>query len=109
MIATAIKKRICSKKKPSKYSAEQIADYVAKYCDYRTYFVLIDKPRHNKMTIKEAYMAMQYFLEQFYDRTGSDDVGGLLGDMLLTDNEETMDPGIWNDWIEAVKKVKPEQ
>ena len=28
-----------------------------------------------KMTIKEAYMAMQYFLEQFYDRTGSDDVG----------------------------------
>ena len=62
-----------------------------------------------KMTIKEAYMAMQYFLEQFYDRTGSDDVGGLLGDMLLTDNEETMDPGIWNDWIEAVKKVKPEQ
>ena len=27
------------------------------------------------MTIKEAYMAMQYFLEQFYDRTGSDDVG----------------------------------
>ncbi len=39
------------------------------------------------MTIKEAYMAMQYFLEQFYDRTGSDDVGGLLGDMLLTDKE----------------------
>ena len=40
-----------------------------------------------KMTIKEAYMAMQYFLEQFYDRTGSDDVGGLLGDMLLTDKQ----------------------
>ena len=29
--------------------------------------------------------------------------------MLLTENEETMDPGIWNDWIEAVKKVKLEQ
>ena len=29
--------------------------------------------------------------------------------MLLTDNEETMDSGIWNDWIEAVKKVKSEQ
>lgn len=54
-------------------------------------------------------MAMQYFLEQFYERTGSDDIGGLLGDMLLTDNEETMDPGIWNDCIEAVKKVKLEQ
>lgn len=54
-------------------------------------------------------MAMQYFLEQFYERTGSDDIGGLLGDMLLTDNEETMDPGIWNDWTEAVKKVKLEQ
>lgn len=42
------------KEKTSEYSAEQIADYVAKYCDYRTYFVLIDKPRYNKMTIKEA-------------------------------------------------------
>jgi len=58
------------------------------------------------MTIKEAYIAMQYFLEQFYERTGSDDVGGLLGDMTLINDEQTMDPATWNDWINAVKKMK---
>ena len=30
------------------------------------------------MTEYEVFMAMQYFLEQFYERTGSDDVGALL-------------------------------
>jgi len=58
------------------------------------------------MTIKEAYIAMQYFLEQFYERTGSDDVGGLLGDMTLIDDKQTMDSAAWNDWINAVKKMK---
>lgn len=56
------------------------------------------------MTNQEAYIAMIYFLEQFYERTGSDDVGGLLGDMILTGNEETMDPALWDDWIHAIKK-----
>lgn len=42
------------------------------------------------MPDKEAYIVMIYFLEQFYERTGSDDVGGLLGDMMLIDNEQTM-------------------
>lgn len=61
------------------------------------------------MTKEEAYMAMVYFLEEFYERTGSDDVGGLLGGMILTDHEQTMDPAIWHDWIHAVKKMESEQ
>lgn len=56
MIASAIKKKICSKKKPSAYSAEQIADYIAKYCDHTTICVLINNPRYNKMAIKEALL-----------------------------------------------------
>ena len=56
------------------------------------------------MTNQEAYIAMIYFLEQFYERTGSDDVGGLLGDMILTGNEETMDTALLDDWIHAIKK-----
>ncbi|MDE6627057.1 MAG: hypothetical protein K2K56_11895 [Lachnospiraceae bacterium] len=62
-----------------------------------------------KMTNQEAYIAMIYFLEQFYERTGSDDVGELLGDMILTGNEETMDPALWNDWLQAVKKMELER
>ncbi len=58
------------------------------------------------MTTREAYIAMIYFLEQIYERTGSDDVGGLLGSMILTGNEETMDPALWNDWLDAVKKME---
>ncbi len=61
------------------------------------------------MTEYEAFMAMQYFLEQFYERTGSDDVGALLGDMLFLESGETMDPAAWEDWIIAVKKAKSEQ
>ena len=49
------------------------------------------------MTEYEAFMAMQYFLEQFYERTGSDDVGALLGDMLFLESGETMDPAAWED------------
>ena len=44
------------------------------------------------MTEYEVFMAMQYFLEQFYERTGSDDVGALLGDMLFLESGKTMDP-----------------
>ena len=61
------------------------------------------------MTKQEAYIAMIYFLEQYNERTGSDDVGVLLGDMILIGNEETMDPALWNDWLDAVKKMKLEK
>lgn len=60
------------------------------------------------MTSKEAYKAMILFLEQFFERTGSDDIAVLLGGMMLIDDEETMDPAMWNDWIKAVKEVKEE-
>ena len=61
------------------------------------------------MTEYEVFMAMQYFLEQFYERTGSDDVGALLGDMLFLESGKTMDPAAWEDWLIAVKKAKSGQ
>lgn len=60
------------------------------------------------MNNKQAYLAMKYFLETFYERTGSDDVGELLGNMILIDDELTMDPAVWEDWMEAVEKAKEE-
>jgi hypothetical protein len=35
------------------------------------------------LTKEQAFKAMVIFLERFYERTQSDDVGGLLGDMML--------------------------
>ena len=38
---------------------------------------------------KQAFRAMVIFLEEFYDRTQSDDVGGLLGDLMIMEDETT--------------------
>ena len=45
------------------------------------------------------------FLEEFYNRTQSDDVGGLLGDLILLKDGSTADPAAWYDWVECVEKV----
>ena len=51
------------------------------------------------LTIEESYKVMIDFLEKYYERTKSDDVGGLLGDMMLLGNGLTADPASWNDWL----------
>lgn len=58
---------------------------------------------------EEAYRAMILFLEEFYKRTGSDDVGGLLGSMMILDDGKPADPALWNDWNSVIKKIKDEQ
>ena len=54
----------------------------------------------------EAYKAMQNFLEKIYYQTKSGDIGALLGDMILLDDEKPMDAALWNDWLEAIESVK---
>ncbi len=58
-----------------------------------------------KLTARQAFEAMTLFLEGFYQRTQSDDVGGLLSDLLIADDNTTADPAAWQDWIESVQKV----
>ena len=53
------------------------------------------------MTDEQAYAAMYYFLDQYYMRTKSDDVGGLLSFMSLVEGEPA-DLAIRADWQEAV-------
>lgn len=60
----------------------------------------------NKLTLKEAFVAMRLFLEEYYQRTSSDDVGSLLGDLDFLDDGGTADPAAWEDWIECVEKVQ---
>lgn len=57
----------------------------------------------------EAYKAMQIFLEKIYNRTSSDDIGALLGDMIIQGDGKPSDVAIWDDWISAIEKAKEEK
>ncbi|NRT79461.1 hypothetical protein [Clostridium beijerinckii] len=61
------------------------------------------------LTIQEAYKSMVNFLEKYYQRTNSDDIGGLLGDIMLIDEGITADPASWDDWLESVERIKSEK
>lgn len=59
----------------------------------------------DKLTSQQAFKAMVLFLENLYERTKSDDVGGLLGDLILLNDDITADPAAWDDWMKCVNKV----
>ena len=62
----------------------------------------------DKMTIIEAYVIMYDYLDDYYEKTKSDAVGSLLGDMFLLNAEEwSTNPNTWGDWMhEAAKYIK---
>lgn len=57
------------------------------------------------LSTKDAYQAMFLFLEAHYDRTGSDELGALLGGLALDQDGQPMDPAAWTDWLNAVQEV----
>lgn len=60
-----------------------------------------------ELTIEQAYKAMFYFLEDEYNATKSDELGGLLGSLSWEIFVEPgpADPSAWEQWIEAVDKA----
>lgn len=62
-----------------------------------------------ELTKKEAYLAMFAFLDEYYNLTKSDDIGGLLGSMSLLADGHPSDPAMLEDWLEAIDKVKSNQ
>jgi hypothetical protein len=55
------------------------------------------------LTARQAFEAMELFLEKFYENTHSDDVGGLLGDLQIVGDGMPADPAAWQDWMRCVK------
>lgn len=54
-----------------------------------------------------GFKVMFRFLERYYELTGADDIGTLLGSMstnVFADGRPA-DPAIWEDWLEAVREV----
>lgn len=58
------------------------------------------------LSYKEAYLAMFEFLVELYERTQSDELGALLGDLSLLSDGTTADPAAWRDWLRCVKKAR---
>ena len=56
----------------------------------------------NTLTSLQAYSVMLCFLENYYNKTLSDDLGSLLGDLQLCDDQRPFDPAAWHDWIKAL-------
>jgi len=58
-----------------------------------------------QLTERQAFDAMVRFLEEVYHCTQSDDIGGLLSDLLIAETNETADPAAWEDWMHSVHTV----
>lgn len=61
------------------------------------------------MTDEQAFKAMVFFLERYFERTHSDDVGALLGDLQLLDDGLTADPAVWPEWLECLRLARQKQ
>ena len=57
------------------------------------------------MTREQAYRAMFSFLEKYYELSGSDDIGALLGSMNVFGDGKPADAAMWADWCKAVDTV----
>ena len=57
------------------------------------------------LTSEQAFKAMFAFLEEYYNRTGSDSVGSLLGSMNLLTDGKPVDIGMWQEWSKCVDGV----
>lgn len=59
----------------------------------------------NKLTEKQAYLAMIEFLDDYYEQTQSDGIGELLGSLQLLEDGKPADPAMWEDWLKSVEKI----
>lgn len=60
---------------------------------------------NEKLSIRQAYAAMYWYLDRYYQHTRSDEIGGLLGSMSLLQGGSPADPAIWPDWLKAVERA----
>lgn len=62
----------------------------------------MSKTTKQMLSIEEAYRAMFCFLQEYYSRTESEEIGGMLGGLAIASDGKAMDEGMWQDWNEAV-------
>lgn len=53
-----------------------------------------------------AYRSMYYYLQNYYQLTGSDEIGGMLGYMAILEDGSPADPAVREDWAKAVARAR---
>ena len=66
----------------------------------------MDKAMDDKISVKEAYVAMFSLLEELYAKYEFDQLGGLLGSLSLLPDGSPADQAIWADWINCVQRSR---
>ncbi|WP_299408346.1 hypothetical protein [Acaryochloris sp. IP29b_bin.148] len=59
----------------------------------------------DKVTVREAYLAMFEYLRCYYEHGKSDEIGGMLGDLSLLQDGESADPAVMSDFLLAMETV----
>lgn len=59
-----------------------------------------------KLNPLQAFKAMTFYLDMYYNITSSDDLGSLLGGFELFEEGGTWDPAAWHDWMDSIKKIR---
>lgn len=60
---------------------------------------------NDEIKVRDAYRAMFAFLEAYYDRSPSDELGALLSGLAPDQDGSPMDPAAWSDWLHSVNQV----
>jgi hypothetical protein len=58
------------------------------------------------LTVEQAYRAMLAFLEREVELTECSDLADLLAGYRLAEDGRTSDPALWEEWLEAVGRVR---
>ena len=58
------------------------------------------------LTVEQAYRAMLAFLEREVELTECSDLADLLAGYKLDGDGRTNDPALWDEWMEAVGRVR---
>jgi len=62
-----------------------------------------------RLTKLQAFNTMVKFLDEYYEKTASDFMGGLIDSLYFTVDGGTADPAFWEDWGVALKKILQKQ
>jgi hypothetical protein len=61
----------------------------------------------NLLTRIQAFAAMQYFFDQYYWKTLSNDFGGISSCLMLADDNKPVDAALEKDWIDSAQIIIP--
>jgi len=69
----------------------------------------LDETMERRLTELQAFNTMTKFLDEYYEATASDFMGGLISSLFFLPDGGTADPAFWSEWDDAIKNVLQEQ